>query len=90
MVIVNANSPRLRSPSPAPPGEADQEDALQRDISAFQRLIDQATANGYLARQDEEVILAALVRGEANRSAKCALFRQLQERVWRAELYLDP
>ncbi|MFH7241828.1 MAG: hypothetical protein ACHWZW_03155 [Spirulina sp.] len=59
------------------------------DLWAFQRLIDQATADGYLARWDAEAILAAMVKGQAYSAAKCALFRQLQERVWRAEIYLD-
>lgn len=59
------------------------------DLRAFQRLIDQATADGYLARWDAETILAAMIKGQAFSAAKCALFRQLQERVWRAEIYLD-
>ena len=89
MVIVNAPSTRSWNPSPATSAEGERDDALQRDVSAFQHLIDQVTADGYLARQDGEVILSALVRGEGICSAKCALFRQLQERIWRAELYLD-
>jgi hypothetical protein len=63
--------------------------AHQRELSAFKHLIDHLTADGRLARRDEEAILSALVAGEAFSTAKCALFRQLQERVWRAELYLD-
>lgn len=62
---------------------------LSQELADFQRLIDQLTADGRLARRDEEAILSALVAGEAFSTAKCALFRQLQERVWRAELYLD-
>lgn len=74
--------------SVAQPTEHD--DALQQDLADFQRLIDQLTADGCLARWDEEAILSALVAGDAYSTAKCALFRQLQERVWRAELYLEP
>ncbi|QQE63539.1 hypothetical protein GFS31_02060 [Leptolyngbya sp. BL0902] len=64
-------------------------DARQQELSDFQHLIEHLTADGRLARQDEEAILSALVAGEAFSTAKCALFRQLQERVWQAELYLD-
>ncbi|MBD2426794.1 hypothetical protein [Phormidium sp. FACHB-1136] len=64
-------------------------DARQQELSDFQHLIEHLTADGRLARRDEEAILSALVAGEGFSTAKCALFRQLQERVWRAELYLD-
>ncbi|MEY3299700.1 MAG: hypothetical protein RLZZ597_2960 [Cyanobacteriota bacterium] len=64
-------------------------DAYPQELSDFQRLIDHLTADGRLARRDEEAIFSALVAGESFSTAKCALFRQLQERVWRAELYLD-
>ncbi|HIK46562.1 MAG TPA: hypothetical protein IGR64_17050 [Leptolyngbyaceae cyanobacterium M65_K2018_010] len=60
------------------------------DLKNFQRLIDHLTADGRLARQDEDAIRAALVEGSAYSSEKCGLFRQLQERVWRAELHLEP
>lgn len=63
--------------------------ACQQELSDFQHLIEHLTADGRLARRDEEVILSALVAGESFSAAKCALFRQLQERVWQAELHLD-
>ncbi|MEB3288402.1 MAG: hypothetical protein VKI82_00720 [Leptolyngbya sp.] len=66
------------------------EEAHQRELADFQHLIDHLTADGRLARRDEEVILSALVAGESFSAGKCALFRQLQERVWRAEIYLEP
>jgi hypothetical protein len=67
-----------------PPGEH-----RHAELQDFQRLIEQLTADGQLARSDEEAIMAALVTGSAYASAKCALFRELQERVWRAELHLE-
>lgn len=65
-------------------------DVMERELADFQHLIDHLTADGRLARRDGEVILSALVSGEPFSTAKCALFRQLQERVWRAEIYLEP
>ncbi|NMF82914.1 hypothetical protein [Nodosilinea sp. P-1105] len=59
------------------------------DLSRFQGIIDRATATGRLTRQDEDQILAALVNGRQPAPEKCALFRQMQERVWQAELHLD-
>ncbi|TVP61377.1 MAG: hypothetical protein EA342_21035 [Leptolyngbya sp. LCM1.Bin17] len=59
------------------------------DLSRFQGMIDRATATGRLTRQDEELIWAALVNGRQPAPEKCALFRQMQERVWQAELHLD-
>jgi hypothetical protein len=83
----------MTNPSPLygnfPPNAKDNHGGDSGDLGDFQRLIEQATADGYLARWDAETILAAMVKGKAYSVAKCALFRQLQERVWRAEIYLD-
>lgn len=74
-------------------GRQPHEPSHDTEVSHFRRLIHQSTADGWLARQDEDRILAALIQGSADSThstEKCALFRQLQERVWRAELYLEP
>jgi hypothetical protein len=63
---------------------------VSEEIQRFQQLIDQLTISGWLTRRDEEAILAALNDGLAFSSEKCAIFRQLQERVWRAEVHLEP
>lgn len=93
MVMVR-NAPRPSGYRPdqgvISPPRIGYEEARQRELTDFQSLIDHLTADGRLARRDEEVILSALVAGEPFSAGKCALFRQLQERVWRAEIFLDP
>jgi hypothetical protein len=65
-------------------------DAIEKsELKEFQRLIERATGTGWLTRQDEDVILAYLVKRTQYSREKCELFRQLQERVWQAELYLE-
>ncbi len=71
-------------------GAGAQEVPYIQELQQLQRLIEQVTADGQLARWDQEVIVTALTDGSGYSSAKCGLFRQLQERVWRAELYLEP
>jgi hypothetical protein len=61
----------------------------QEHLQQLQQLIERSTASGRLDRQDEATILAALAKTPAYSVEKCELFRQLQERVWQAELYLD-
>lgn len=61
----------------------------QDDLHQLQRLIERSTATGSLDRQDEAAILAALAKPPRYSIEKCELFRQLQERVWQAELHLD-
>lgn len=59
------------------------------DLNQLQQLIERSTSTGRLDRQDEDAILAALARAPRYSVEKCELFRQLQERVWQAELHLD-
>lgn len=59
------------------------------DLRQLQRLIERSTATGILDRQDESAIWAALAKPPCYSIEKCELFRQLQERVWQAELRLD-
>ena len=60
----------------------------QDDLQKLQQLIVRSTSTGILDRQDESAILAALAKPPRYSIEKCELFRQLQERVWQAELHL--
>jgi hypothetical protein len=81
--VINASSPSML----AAHGHKGPD---QSELEAFRRLIERATVTGWLTRRDEDVILASLVKTSRYARQKCELFRQLQERVWQAELYLEP
>jgi hypothetical protein len=61
----------------------------QNDLQRLQQLIDRSTATGTLDRQAEAAIMAVLAQPPCYSIEKCGLFRQLQERVWQAELHLE-
>ncbi len=63
--------------------------SAQDGLHQLQQLIARSTATGILDRQDEAAILAALAKPPRYSPEKCEVFRQLQERVWQAELHLD-
>jgi len=52
------------------------------------RLVEQASADGTLTREENELIWAAIASPETT-AEMCALFRSLQEQVWNGELTLD-
>lgn len=54
-----------------------------------ERLIAGAIAGGRLSRQQEDAILIAITIEHPPTAELCSLFRQLQERVWQADLLLD-
>ena len=61
----------------------------QNELQKLQLLIERSTATGTLDRQDEAAIMAVLAQPPRYSIEKCELFRQLQERVWQAELHLE-
>ncbi|NER83633.1 MAG: hypothetical protein F6K42_29625 [Leptolyngbya sp. SIO1D8] len=54
-----------------------------------QTLVEQASSDGRLSRDEDDVILAAIVSSQSPTAEMCGLFRSLQERVWDGELILD-
>lgn len=66
------------------------EPAMTDEISQLHQLINQALVAGRLTRLDKETIWMALFKGSCFSAEKCGMFRQLQERVWQAELHLEP
>lgn len=63
--------------------------SYESDIRRLQQLIDRSTSTGFIDREDEAAIMAALARPPRYSIEKCELFRQLQERIWQGELHLD-
>jgi hypothetical protein len=63
--------------------------AYQNDLRRLKQLIERSTATGTLDRQDEAAIMVVLAQPPCYSTEKCGLFRQLQERVWQAELRLE-
>jgi hypothetical protein len=61
----------------------------RNDLQRLQQLIERSTATGTLDRQAEAAIMAVLAQPPCYSIEKCGLFRQLQERVWQAELRLE-
>jgi hypothetical protein len=61
----------------------------QHDLQKLEKLIERSTATGTLDRQAEAAIMAVLAQPPCYSTEKCGLFRQLQERVWQAELHLE-
>jgi len=78
-------------PSSAASADVPSADTLshQNDLHRLQQLIERSTATGTLDRQAEAAIMAVLAQPPCYSIAKCGLFRQLQERVWQAELHLE-
>jgi hypothetical protein len=56
--------------------------------SHVKRLVEEASADGLLTREEDEVIMAAIVSNHGATAEMCALFRRLQEQVWNGELVL--
>ena len=61
----------------------------QNDLQKLHQLIERSTMTGTLDRQAEAAIMAVLAQPPRYSIEKCGLFRQLQERVWQAELRLE-
>jgi hypothetical protein len=78
-----------RAAAVAPHGAGSTPTSYADDLRQLQRLIARATATGRLDRQDEAAITTVLAQTPPYSVEKCELFRQLQERVWQAELHLD-
>ena len=52
-------------------------------------LVEQASSDGLLTREEDDSILAAIVSSQSPTAEMCALFRALQEQVWDGELILE-
>ncbi len=52
-------------------------------------LVEQVSADGRLTRDEDEVIMSAIVASQHPTAEMCALFRSLQEKVWSGELRLE-
>lgn len=58
-------------------------------FAQVKRLVEQASDDGVLTREENEGILAAITRSDRPTAEMCGLFRQLQEQVWNGELVLE-
>jgi hypothetical protein len=65
-----------------------EESGLAVSYTHVKRLVEKASADGLLTREEDEVILAAIVSRHGATAEMCALFRSLQEQVWNGELVL--
>ena len=54
-----------------------------------QQLVEWATDDGVLTREEDEVIMAAITHSDRPTAEMCRLFRELQEQVWDGELILE-
>lgn len=61
----------------------------EQDLRRLQRLIERVIVQGSLSRQEEDEILSEVMEKTPPSVEKCQLYRELQERVWLAEVYLS-
>jgi hypothetical protein len=62
---------------------------MMEEIEKFQKMIDNATADGRLSYEESEMIRIAIYKNKKNTREKVIIWRELQMKIVSAEILLD-